>query len=148
MAPKGDRSPSPLGMLSEESLADLELYREFLRCRDLSFRQFLGRNLPRSHLRDELIREVMIEYGRGRLHGISYYQRMARHLGSPTATRNELLLLADLGVVVIGGNAEDRRVAMVQPTVRLVYWYSQQLPKLADEVLRLIKERRRQYPKR
>lgn len=130
--------PAEPGSLNAEALADLVVYQQFIRGRDKALHQLYGKRLPRSILRDELLIIVIIEFGRGKTHQISYYQRCLHELGSSTTIRSELDRLAGLELLILQLGVSDRRTAEVVPAQRLVDWYSNQMPRLRKEVRRFL----------
>ena len=126
------------GSLSGEVLSDLRVYREFLADRERAMLGLYGKRLPRSQVRDDLIRAVLVQFGAGQTHNISFYQRTLAHVGSQTAVRMEMSRLVDLGLLLVEAGDGDRRAALVVPTQRLVDWYCTQMPRLYDEVRRFL----------
>ena len=133
--PKRDGSERALpGSLHHEAFADLRVYREFLDNRDRAMLGLYGKRLPRSQLRDHLVRAVLIEFGGGHVRNMSFYQKGLAHAGSQSAVRNEIARLVEVGLLVLDQAGDDRRAAEVVPTQKLVDWYSMQLPRLYDEI--------------
>ena len=119
---------APAGSLPPDVLADLVALRNFLEGRDRALEVLIGRKLPRSHLRDELIRMVVIEFGFDRSRTIADYQKACAHLGGHAAVRGELHLMGESGLV------------MFMPQKR-AEWYSTQMPRLMDEVRKFVEAR-------
>ena len=126
--------PAEPGSLNLEALADLVVMREFLDNRDRLLEKLYGRKLPRSQLRDNLIRSVVIEFGLGHVRHLMFYQKGLLHFGSRTAIRNEVARLESLGLVTMAIGEDDRRTAEVVPTRKLIEWYSTYMPALYVDV--------------
>ena len=122
------------GTLDPGVLADLVALRNFLENRERALEGLFGQSLPRSPLRDELIRTMVIEFGFGRLHTKAHYRRKCAHFGQPADVIAEMERLANNGLAVFlpgGGHHEAWHIA---PSQKLVDWYSHQMPRLMTEV--------------
>ena len=130
------------GSLQADILADLVALRRFYEARDRAFDALVGRKLPRSHLREELLRMVVIEFGFGQLRTVAHYEKVCAPLGSSAAIRGELHLLAELGLVLYLPAETDRKALQVGPTQTLVDWYASQMPQLMRDVEQFVSARR------
>lgn len=129
-----DNTPATPGTLNDEALEDLITLQGFIEDRYETLQRLIGRRLGRSQLRDELIRMVVIDFGRGVQRNMAAYQRLCLHLGSVSATRGELHLLADVRLFALVVLPDNRRSTLVLPTQRLIDWYSEQMPGLLEQV--------------
>ena len=138
----GKESARP-GSLAADALADLVVLQEFAQDRDRALQRLFGQRLGRSHLRDELIRLVVIDFGLGQSRSLRAYQKACAPIGSASATREACRMMSDLGLFVLASVPRDksRSATLVLPTQRLVDWYSAQMPKMLDQV-QLVMERR------
>ena len=133
--------PAMPGTLRPGVLADLVGLRSFLDGRDRQLEVLFNSKLPRSHLRDELIRMVVIEFGFGRLRSLAHYRRSCKHLGTPGETVRELHRLVEHGLAVLLPGERNHRVWHIAPSQRLVDWYSSQLPRFMAEVEAYLRSR-------
>lgn len=127
------------GSLSEPALAGLIALRQFEVIRTLSVHRLLGPSVRRSHLRDCLIRAVLIEHGLGRVQPIAFYRKDCAGHGSGSAIRLELSRMAALGLVLIRDNDLDGRSSRVVPTQRLVDFMTAHVPKLIGQIKDLVR---------
>ena len=84
-------------------------------------------------LRADLIRAIAIEHGLGRIWPMTRYFSPYAHVGGPAVVRAELYRLADLGLVIIKLNGDDRRGKLVWPTPRLIEFFNS-MPPLQDQI--------------
>ena len=139
--------PARPGSLDKEAFADLVTFRDFLDDRDQVMTGLYGAKLPRSSVRDTLVRAILIEFGSGRVRHVAFYQRGLAYLGTSSAVRTEIALLHRLGLVVLAAQGTDGRVTTVVPAQRLVDWYSATMPKLYDEIRRFLALRASSSPR-
>ena len=126
--------PAAFGSLEPRVLVDLRFLRTFLEARDRAFLRLLGRSVHRSHLRDEIVRRLVIEFGDGKLRRISFYQKETAYLGSATNIRDEIENLRLSGLVIITDDPSRKRAKLLRPTQRLVDFYNKEMNSLEADV--------------
>ena len=135
-----------VGPLQPLALALAEHIQWFYNERDQGLNELLGRTLPRSAVRDELIRAIVIAFGYGQAHHVSDYQRDLVKFRGRTAVREELDLLASLRLVDLLPDARDRRAILVKPTQRLIDWYNRSAPDVVAALERAVSRLRELSP--
>ena len=128
----------PVKSLNREVYLDLLVYQRFLDNRKIIIRGLYAREVVYSQLRDDLVRHILIEFGGNNARNISFYQKKLVYLGSYAAIRREIIYLERCELIRLGTTQSDRRAAVVSPTLRLVQWYSTQMPRLYEEVRRFL----------
>ena len=118
------------GAIDPELLRDLTILHEFFENRALLLEQLLGGTLPRSPVREFIIRLSVIEMGHGRVRTVFFYQREGRLLAGSSVFKTEIMRLADRGALVLRSDPKRPRARLVVPTERLVAFYSTQMPRL------------------
>lgn len=83
----------------------------------------IGSKLPRTYLRNSIIRLAVIECGEGRRQKIAYYQQHLAAVAGKFAVREEIYTLASLGLLVLQESPTDKRLTCVAPSQRLIEWY-------------------------
>jgi hypothetical protein len=141
MRDKTERLPAAAGSMTAVVLADLRIVQSFMTARDQALQGLLGRRSYRNHVREEIIRSVVIEFGSDRVQGISFYQRELANYGSSNAIRDEIRKLVTLGVLFVAPNPADKRATQVFPTRKLVNWYLTVMPRISDEINAIIDRR-------
>src|SRR5689334_8337224 len=119
------RAPRPAapGSLSRAAMHDLIVMRAFLRSRHEAFAAFIGSNMRRSILRDEVVRLALLEHALGRSPRLSRFQSELSSFGSKFAVRDEVQRLSRLGALVLGKDTTNARAVVVSPSQRLADWY-------------------------
>lgn len=129
--------PAADGSLDPETVRDILAFEEFYQLRDKAVRALLGRGLSPTRLRYDLMRLAIVEFGQGRIHGLSFYQRELAVFAGRFAIRDEVHRLATAGVLVLENNPTDRRALVIRPSSALVAWCEKQVPILKSEIRRL-----------
>lgn len=129
--------PAKLGTLSADVLRDLVTYREFLVRRDAAMAILLGKRMPPTRLRDELLRSVIVEFGYDRRNRLSFYQRTLEPFAGRFAVRDEVHRLSNIGVLILENDPTDRRSLIVHPTEWLIDWCEDQTRLLKFEIKRM-----------
>ena len=133
------RSPiAEFGSLSRQAGEDITILQEFFRNRDRHMAHLFGANVRRNPTRDELLRQIMLQFAEGQQRRMAFYVQACSHLASQPAIRSELELLAHANLVVLLGEPGYRRARLVAPTRRLVNFYNTQMGNLRTEVLILL----------
>jgi hypothetical protein len=132
---------APFGSLDPSVHRDLILVRRFLDDRDKALGGLLGDVIKKSPLRLELVRAILVEFGRGHHAAVGHYQRHAAQLASTFAVRQEIYRLADMRLLITRRLAGDQRTTLVIPTVRLVMGVSRAVPKIASKLERIFLSR-------
>lgn len=123
--------PARMGSLHTDVHRGLLMLRGMLAERDRAFMDAFGGIARRSHLRDEITRIALIEFGNQSIQSIGFYQRECRAMASASGVRNELGRMHDMGVVILQGDRDDHRYIDVVPTQGLVDWASEEVIRLA-----------------
>jgi hypothetical protein len=123
-----------LGSLDAGPLNDLIVLSQFELNRDKLFAKLFGTRLRRSRLREELLRTILVEFGLKRVRPINFYKRTLSDLGSATAIRMEIDLLACLKLLVVKNHPTNARQSQVVPTVKMIAFYNSEMPRIAPEL--------------
>jgi hypothetical protein len=142
MPSRGPTSEAVPGSLPPQVLRDLVLLRDFFEARDKAMQSLFGVTLRRSHLRDALIRGVLIEFGYGRLRHVSFYQAQCAALAGRSSVQEEIRNLVGLRVLLTRPDPENVSALLVAPTTSLVTFYSERMTSLAEEVDKIFVARR------
>ena len=126
------------GSLPAEALSDLKIWLDFNTRRDRIMDALFGLQLPRSPLRDDLVRRVLVEFGDGLSRPVSYYVEKCQAIAGATAVKSEITVLANLGVLLLDPKTPNPSSYCVGPSQRLVDWYAQAMPSLRAEAERLL----------
>jgi hypothetical protein len=129
--------PTASGSLSPDAMRDLWVWQEFARARRQMFSAFLGANIRGNPHRDELLRLILLEHGRGQHRRLSFYVREMNAGWGRAAIRDEIDRLSHLGVLILENDPNDARAMLVRPSARFVDWYTNQVPKISTEWDRL-----------
>jgi hypothetical protein len=111
---------------------------DWIGIRDKEFAALLGRDGAADIVRQELIVFCLREFGYRRRWSIRRYQEHCAHLASASTIRNDIYALVGRRLFRVGALPEDRRVALICPTFRLVTWASETIPRLEQSVRRLL----------
>lgn len=128
--------PAKRGTLDPDAHRELIVMQHFLTQRDKAMDELLGMRLRRSRLRDEVIRLVVIEFGHDRAHHLSFYQTACAGLASSFAVRDEIRRLAGLEIVLMMPDPKDHRSVCIEPTQRLIDFYSEEMPRMVHSIRR------------
>ncbi len=126
------------GSLPAEALSDLKIWLDFNTRRDRIMDALFGLQLPRSPLRDDLVRRVLVEFGDGLSLPVSYYIEKCQAVAGAAAVKSEITVLANLGILLLTPNPANLSSYCVGPSQRLVDWYAQTMPSLRAEAERLL----------
>lgn len=126
------------GSLDPEVARDVALLREFTNDRERIMRKLFGRTLRRSAARDEIIRLVVLAFAKGQILRLSSYVRLCAPYATGPSIRSEVELLVQLGLVLLLPDPAHKRANLLAPTKKLIDFYSREMPRLRDEVERLL----------
>jgi hypothetical protein len=130
-----DREAVP-GAVSARTIAALKLFDECADRTDIALADLLKVKRPRSPLRDQIMRRIVLCFGDGRLKPISHYERVCAGFGSRTAVQRQIHDLEWLGLIFLR-HVEGSRSIRVIPSERLIGWYE----KMAEELRSLVRNR-------
>jgi len=133
-------SVAEMGTLSQEVADDVGILQEFFRNRDQLMAGLFGSKLRRSPTRDELIRQIVLQFAQGSRRNIAFYAHACSYLATEPSVRSELELLAHKGLVRFIDEPANKRSKVVAPTKRLIQFYNVQMPRLRTEVLALLRK--------
>ena len=126
------------GSLHPEVASDIAVLHEFFGNRDRLIARLFGRAVRRNPVRDELLRQVMLQFASGVQRSTSFYIRACSFLATAPSVRSELTLLAHAELIRLCDNTSDKRAKLVAPTAPLVNWYNEHMPSLRREVMALL----------
>ncbi len=126
------------GTLDAQAAQDIALMQEFLSNRDRVMAGLFGKSLRRNPTRDELLRQIMLQFAQGHRRRIAFYVRACSFQATAPSVRSELDLLVHTDLVELLDEPSDRRATLVAATTKLVSFYNDQMPRLRREVLRLV----------
>ncbi len=134
-----DRSIADVGLLSEDVAADVAMLQNFFATRERQMSALFGKTLRRHPVRDELMRLLILEYAAGRRRRPAHYIKECASLATAPSVRSELHLLEHSGLVKLIDDVSHKGASLVAPTRKLIDFYNDQMPRLREAVLELLK---------
>lgn len=135
---RAESGVADFGTLNAQAAEDIAVMQEFLSNRDRIMSSLFGRSLRRNPTRDELLRQIMLQFAQGNRRRIAFYVRACSFQATAPSVRSELDLLVHTDLVELMDEPSDRRATLVAPTTKLVSFYNEQMPRLRNEVLHLL----------
>ena len=126
--------------------SSLLLIRDWTVFRANEWQTILGSDGIANVIQQELVMLALAELGYGRRWQIKFYQDQFGRIGSRGTIRKEIYALADRNLFLIGTDPADRRGSLIYPTLRLVMWAQQSIPRLERSLQLLVVARHKMAP--
>lgn len=138
--PQNQPVPAQPGSLDREVASDLALLRKFVANRERHLEALFGRQTRQSLLRDEVLRLSVVLFGVGRTETVSYYVRKCSNLGTAPSVRYVIRIMEQAGLAILD-MGKSSKSPTVHPTEKLITFYNDRIPRLRDDILRLLDDR-------
>ncbi|MBV9655822.1 MAG: hypothetical protein JOZ42_14805 [Acetobacteraceae bacterium] len=130
--------PADFGSLDPEVSRDLAVLQEFAANRERHIAGLFGRTVRADPLRDKLLRVILLAFAEGKHMRVSHFVEECRSHGTPPSVRASINFLVEGGLVQLEPDPSHPRARLVRPTRKLVHFYNEQMPRLREEVARLL----------
>ena len=117
--------------LSREAAISLRLLHWFMESREEALELLMGVHYRPDPLRDELMRSICLFFAEGQVRALAEYQKDLEPRWDADAVAQALDTLRTVHLVAVAA-AEDGTEGGIRPTMRLISFYNDTMPKVLD----------------
>ncbi len=125
--------------LSRDAAISLRLLHWFMESREEALAVLMGVHYRPDPLRDELMRSICLFFAEGHIRALAEYQKDLEPRWTATEVEQALDTLRAVHLVAVDG-AADGPDGVVRPTMRLISFYNDTMPKVLDMAKRILRE--------
>ena len=125
--------------LSRDAAISLRLLHWFMESREEALAVLLGAHYRPDPLRDELMRSICLFFAEGHIRALAEYQKDLEPRWTATEVEQALDTLRAVHLVAVEGTA-DGPDGLVRPTMRLISFYNDTMPKVLDMAKLILRE--------
>ncbi len=125
--------------LNRDAAISLRLLHWFMESREEALAVLLGVHYRPDPLRDELMRSICLFFAEGHIRALAEYQKDLEPRWTATEVEQALNTLRAVHLVAVDG-AVDGADGVIRPTMRLISFYNDTMPKVLDLAKRILRE--------
>ena len=125
--------------LSRDAAISLRLLHWFMESREEALAVLMGVHYRPDPLRDELMRSICLFFAEGHVRALAEYQKDLEPRWSAMEVEQALDTLRTVHLVAVEG-AADAAGSAVRPTMRLISFYNDTMPKVLDMAKRILRD--------
>ncbi len=125
--------------LNRDAAISLRLLHWFMESREEALAVLMGVHYRPDPLRDELMRSICLFFAEGHIRALAEYQKDLEPRWTATEVEQALNTLRTVHLVAVDG-AADEPDRVVRPTMRLISFYNDTMPKVLDMAKRILRE--------
>ena len=125
--------------LNRDAAISLRLLHWFMESREEALAVLTGAHYRPDPLRDELMRSICLFFAEGHIRALAEYQKDLEPRWTATEVEQALDTLRAVHLVTVDG-AADGPEGVVRPTMRLISFYNDTMPKVLEMAKRILRE--------
>lgn len=125
--------------LSRDAAISLRLLHWFMESREEALAVLMGVHYRPDPLRDELMRSICLFFAEGHIRALAEYQKDLEPRWTATEVEQALDTLRAVHLVAVEDMAKGPE-GVVRPTMRLISFYNDTMPKVLDMAKRILRE--------
>ena len=129
--------------LSRDAAISLRLLHWFMETREEALAVLMGAHYRPDPLRDDLMRSVCLFFAEGHVRALAEYQKDFEGRWTADAVTQAVDALRTVHLVAVDGGIEDEAAGLIRPTMRLISFYNDTMPRVLDMARRILRDEAR-----
>ena len=126
--------------LSRDAAISLRLLHWFMESREEALAVLMGVHYRPDPLRDELMRSICLFFAEGHVRALTEYQKDLEPRWTAMEVEQALDTLQTVHLVAVDGGVSDGAGGAIRPTMRLISFYNDTMPKVLDMAKRILRD--------